>query len=93
MDQLIAAIEKNTAVMERLLEIEEAKLTQSDWMTPEEAARELGLNITKSNYHRRRLNEGAKRHGVRIRNTRPPAYWREDIYTLSRKIRDGRAVV
>ncbi|MEZ4991867.1 MAG: hypothetical protein R2824_15710 [Saprospiraceae bacterium] len=98
--EAIAAIEKLTSVLEshqaalqEYLAIEHAKRHQSDWMTPEEAALELGLTITKSNYHRRRINAAAERFGIRMSNTRPRTYWREDIHQLSRRLRDGKAII
>lgn len=93
MDKLIAAIEENTAVMRELLKLETARQQQTDWMQSDAAAQLLGLNLTASNHHRRRLNAAAKRHGIRMRNTRPPSYWREDIYELHRKILEGKAMI
>lgn len=92
-EKLTSALESHQAALQEYLAIEHAKRHQSDWMTPEEAATELGLRVTASNYHRRRLNSAADRYGIRRSNTRPHTYWRQDIHELSRKLRDGKAVV
>lgn len=100
MQDLMNKVEKNTEVLQeigillkRFLEAEETRRLQSDWMDPEEAAQTLNLTVNQSRTHRRRLRRAADRYGIRVRDTRPPAYWREDILALSLKIRDGRAVI
>lgn len=98
--EAIAAIEKLTAVLQsheaalqEYLAFEHAKRHQSDWMTAEEVALEFGLPDSGTKYYRRKIMLTAQQYGVRYMKNRPTVYWREDIYELSRKIKEGKAVL
>lgn len=93
-DALISAIKENTAVMRELLRIERARINQSEWMTPEEAAQFLSLKTdTPTKYHRRQLSRAADRYGLRVTGTKTPRYWRADIIEFNRKLLEGTAVI
>lgn len=94
MEQLIEAIRENTKVQRKLLDAMETQKVHSPWVGPEEAARILGLPLSKSQKHRRRLVALVRR-GVltKVRDGRPPAYYREEVMALSEKVAAGRVVI
>ena len=87
---VLQALLENTAAMQKLIELIEAKETRSDWVDPEEAARILGLNITAANNHRKQLNWLINKGFLKqFRMGRPPVYYRSELEKVSRKIACG----
>ena len=88
MERLIVAIQENTASTNEMITL--LKKERQPWIGPEEAARLLGLPITTSRSHRRRLARAVKAGMlVKIRDGRPPAYFREEILEFAKKIERG----
>ena len=87
MEELLAAIVENTAAVRELIEIEKAKLTQSEWVTYKEAC--IILGISQNTNSKRRIDNAVKRYGLRYSNTRPRRYARKDILQLNRKVLEG----
>ncbi|PHN06144.1 hypothetical protein [Flavilitoribacter nigricans] len=93
-DALITAIKENTAVMRELLKLERARITRSEWMTPEEVAQLIGLDTnTTTKYYRRQVSRAADRYGLRVTGNKKPRYWRADIIEYNRKLLAGTAVI
>jgi len=83
---ILQAIQENTAAMNRLISLMEAKETQSEWVDPEEAARILGINVTKGNHHRRRINAMVQRGIVTtFIEGRPFKYLRTELEKVAAK--------
>lgn len=92
-EKLIAAIEKNTAAVLELIELQRASMNQqSEWVTYKEASMILGLSPTTGN-SKRRIDNAVKRYKLRYQNTRPRRYSREDIVKLNAKVMEGRWVL
>lgn len=82
--QHIAVLEKHRIVMEEFIELKQDEL--SSWCDPEQAAKILGLNITASRKHRRKLSAMVNRGLItKFRDGRPPMYWKEELATLAVK--------
>lgn len=90
--QLIEIIRDNTAVLKGYLE--NSRKTSSPWVGPDEAAKILGLRVTKSRSHRPRV-AALVRKGLltKIRDGRPPAYWREEVVELAEKVAAGKVAI
>ena len=86
------ALEANNRVMNKLLNHLEKQATP--WVDPDEAAQLLGLPISKSGNHRRKVAYLAK-HGFikRYRSGRPYQYWRDDVVALQPKIANGEVLL
>jgi len=92
MQDLISAIERNTAANNELISL--LKRERQPWISPEEAARLLGLPLTKSRSHRRRLSRAVDRGQLtEVRAGRPPSYYREEILEAAEKIRRGEMII
>lgn len=88
MERLINAIQENTASTNEMITL--LKKERQPWISPEEAARLLGLPVTTSRSHRRRLARAVKLGKlVKVRDGRPPAYFREEILEFAKKIECG----
>ena len=87
---VLQALLENTAAMNRLIDLIQAKETRSDWVDPEAAAVILGLNITTANNHRKQLNWLIRQGFLKqFRQGRPPVYFREELERVSKKIANG----
>lgn len=70
------------------------KLTESAFVNPEEAAKILGFNVTKSKTHTRRLAWYRKNGFITIfHGTKPIHYSRAQVMALAKKIERGEAPV
>lgn len=86
------ALEANQRVMNQLLN----RLDKQDtpWVDPDESARLLGIPLSKSRNHRRKVAYLAKQGFIpRFRQGRPSYYWREDLLKLQPKIANGEVVI
>lgn len=88
--ETLQAIKENTAALNQLIGLITAKETRSDWVPPEEAARIMGLSVTKGGEHRKRLR-WCIREGVlkQFRPGRPPLYFRQELEKVAKKIASG----
>lgn len=88
----IEALNRNTAEVKRLADIEELKFKK--WLNPEEACTVLGFPINGKYNHRRKL-QWCRENGylVKFQDTRPIMYWREEVYNLAEKIALGKVQV
>lgn len=87
---IVQALQENTAAMNRLISIIEARETRSEWVDPEEAARILGINITKANQHRRNINAMVRRGLIKtFIEGRPSKYNRTELEQLASKRTKG----
>lgn len=87
-NDLYQVISQNSLVMKQVLE----HLEQRDcpWCNPDEAARMLGLTISKSGNHRRVMAYLAKKGFIpKYRPGKPYMYWKEDVMSLAPKIATG----
>ena len=89
---LQSAIDQQTEVLARLVELEEKRRNPSEWISAEEAAHILGLNQSPGT-NRRKLNRSIDRYKVRYLNTRPRKYCRKDIIELNQRVLAGRAQI
>ena len=92
LDQLVKALRENTAIQRALLE--EMRQQRSPWVGPDEAAQLLGLPLVKSRKHRPRVAALVKRGLLtKVRDGRPPSYYREEVLQLSEKVAAGKVVI
>lgn len=83
---ILQAIQENTAAMNRLISIIEARETRSEWVDPEEAAVILGLNVTKGRQHRKNINAMISRGLIKtFIEGRPFKYARTELEQLASK--------
>jgi hypothetical protein len=88
---LAQAIIRHTEVMEEYIKIERQK--RRPWCDPEEAAEILGLNISASRKHRRKLSAMVDRGLIKkFRDGRPPMYWKEELQQLAVRRAEGKVV-
>lgn len=88
---LAQAIIRHTEVMEEYIKIERQK--RRPWCDPEEAAEILGINITVSRKHRRKLSAMIDRGLItKFRDGRPPMYWKKELQQLSVRRAEGKVV-
>ncbi|WP_282782250.1 hypothetical protein [Phaeodactylibacter xiamenensis] len=84
LQQLTEALQRHTQVMEQYIRIEREKM--SPWCDPEQAAEILGISITSSRKHRRKLSAMIDRGLItKFRDGRPPMYWKEELQALAVK--------
>ena len=92
LDQLVKALHENTEVQKALLN--EMRRQRSPWVGPDEAAQLLGLRLVKSREHRKRLAALVRRGLLtKIRDGRPPAYYRKEVMALSEKVAAGKVII
>ena len=92
LEQLVKALRENTEVQKALLE--EMRRQRSPWVGPDEAAQLLGIRLVKSNWHRHRVSKLVERGLLtKIRDGRPPAYYREEVLQLSEKVAAGQVAI
>lgn len=78
------AIQHLAQVMEKYILIEREKM--SPWCGPDQAATILGLSVTASREHTRRLKAMIDRGLItKFRDGRPISYWKEEIIRLAAK--------
>lgn len=88
--EVIQAIQENTAALNQLIQLIQAKETRSDWVDPEEAAVILGLKITKAGRHRAKIRWLVKYNFIKQYQTgRPYKYYRTELEKVSKKIATG----
>lgn len=91
-DQLVKALHENTEVQKALLN--EMRRQRSPWVGPDEAAQLLGMSLVKSKWHRKRVASLVRRGLLtKIRDGRPPAYYREEVMALSEKVAAGKVII
>ena len=94
LDQLVKALRENTAIQKALLEEMRQQRSPKKWVGPDEAATILGLNIVKSRKHRLRVSALVRRGLLtKVRDGRPPAYYREEVLQLSEKVAAGKVAI
>lgn len=90
---LLAAIQENTAVQRRIVELLEQQHTTEtrNYYTPEEAAERLGFRVTKTGSHTRRLKY-CREHGLLSiwYSERPYHYDRDQVNALAEKLSKGK---
>jgi len=92
LEQLAKAIRENTEAQRAILE--EMRQQRSPWVGPDEAAQLLGLRLVKSRRHRKVLAALVERGLLsKIRDGRPPAYYREEVLQLSEKVAAGKVAI
>lgn len=92
LDQLVKALRENTEAQRAILD--EMRRQRSPWVGPDEAAQLLGIEVVQSREHRRRLARLAKEGFLtKVRDGRPPAYWREEVLRLSEDVAAGKVVI
>lgn len=93
--QLKKTLDKNTQAVTDLtnfLRVQQAQ--ELDWCSGDEAAKLLGMKLTKSGTHRRRVAWLAKQGFIpRFRAGNPYMYWRDDVKVLSPKIASGEVIL
>lgn len=88
---LAEAIMRHTEVMEEYIRIERQK--RRPWCDPEEAAEILGLNISPSRKHRRKLSAMVDCGLItKFRDGRPPMYWKAELQQLAARRAEGKIV-
>lgn len=94
MRKLIDMQERQTQLLEEMLQQQREGIKPKTWLTPEEAAEILGLQVTPSRSHRPRLAWLVRQGFItKYRKGNPPAYDRNDIEQLADKIRNGKVYV
>lgn len=90
-EAILDAVRENTARLDRLiLLLGKAPL---DWVDPDEAATILGIRLTKSGHHRRRVRWLAKQGFLKkFRPGKPFLYWRSELKEVAKKIEAGEVV-
>ena len=92
LDQLVKALRENTEVQKSLLD--EMRRQRSPWVGPDEAAQLLGLRLVKSKWHRHRVSKLVERGMLtKVRDGRPPAYYRAEVLELSEKVAAGQVAI
>ena len=92
LEQLVKALRENTEVQRALLA--EMRRERSPWVGPDEAAQLLGLRLVKSRRHRKVVASLVERGLLsKIRDGRPPAYYREEVLQLSEKVAAGKVAI
>ena len=76
-------------VMEQYIRVEREK--RNPWCDPEEAATILGINLTSSRKHRRKLNAMIDRGLItKFRDPKTPKFWRKEIEHLAARMAEGK---
>ena len=89
MDKIAQALIRHSEVMEEYIRIEREKL--SPWCDADQAAAILGLSVTSSREHTRRLKAMIERGLItKFRDGRPIRYWKEELHRLSAKRAEGK---
>ena len=92
LEQLVKALRENTEVQKALLD--EMRRQRSPWVGPDEAAQLLGFRLVPSRKHREHVARLAKEGFLtKIRDGRPPAYYREEVLQLSERVAAGQVVI
>lgn len=89
LQQFTEALQRHTQVMEQYIRVELEK--RNPWCDPEEAATILGINLTSSRKHRRKLNAMIDRGLItKFRDTKTPKFWRKEIEHLAARMAEGK---
>lgn len=89
MERLAEALEANTATMQQYLAAEQQRL--QPWADADEAARLLGLSVSKSRKHVTTLSAMIRRGQItQFRGTKKLFFWKEELRRLAEKRAAGR---
>ena len=92
LEQLVKALRENTEVQKALLD--EMRRQRSPWVGPDEAAQLLGFRLVPSRKHREHVARLARQGFLtKVKDGRPPAYYREEVLQLSEKVAAGKVVI
>ncbi len=81
-------LERNNLLLEEVRASLQTQNVPQEWIDPEGAAKIVGLRITKSNNHRRRLARAAEKGFItKFRPGKPPSYYVPELLQLSARIR------
>ena len=96
---LAAVIQQNNELLQELIAEQREtnrllRREQRDWLDPDEACRRLGIPLSASGQHRRRLS-WLRRHGflTEFGSRRPYTYSARQINEVAEKIRQGKIFV
>lgn len=90
--QMLAEMQAMRADMQRM--IETFSSAASDWADPDEACRILGVPVTSSNSHRRRLGKLVEDGRlVKFRDGKPRMYYKPELRQVAQLVAQGKVAI
>lgn len=90
---MLTRIDRLVAIIEEQQRQLYAQRNQSPWISAEDAAALLGINVTPSKHHVRKLTKHIQAGQlVKINDGKPRLYYRTEVQQLAEKIAVGKAI-